>query len=434
MKKKIALILASALMCYSLALGEEEIPTGFNDAPSGDPFSQTKFVPDISLILDMTGVYRNVRDGKYATFHSPEFTLVPADEDRHGHEEPYPRRGFNFNYAEITFYSIVDPYFDLFAVCGITEDAIALEEAYFTTRKLPMGLQVKAGKFLSGFGRLNEQHSHYWDFADIPLAYNAFFGEGGLNEIGARITLVLPIDFYLMLGAEALQGSNPRSFGSERFLNVDGLEITDSSNGPNLGVGYVKTSFDAGDLTVLAGASGALGKARIDHGLDRTGKSGSAFSGDAYVLGGDITLKYSIDSTRYVSLQAEYLYRRMDGDTFRNDASDVMTGSTVNKKQSGLYAQLIGKISKQWRAGARYDLLHLNRVEENGTGADLPENMPRYSGMLEYSPTEFSRFRLQYNFDATRYGTGPGGFEKEKCHEIIFQANLAIGAHGAHSF
>lgn len=367
----IILILTSTCMCYSLARGEEEIPSGFDDAPSGDPFSQTKFVPDISLILDMTGVYRNVRDEKYATLHSPEFTLVPAAEERHGHEESYPVRGFNFNYAEITFYSIVDPYFDLFAVCGITEDAIALEEGYFTTRKLPLGLQLKAGKFLSGFGRLNEQHSHYWDFADIPLVYNAFFGEGGINEIGARITLVLPLDFYLMLGAEALQGSNPRSFGSKQILNVDGLEICDGSNGPNLGVGYIKTSFDIGELTVLAGASGALGKARIDHGLDRTEKSGSAFSGDACVQGGDITLKYSIDSARYVSLQTEYLYRSMEGDAVRNDASDVMRESIVNKEQSGLYAQLIGKISKQWRAGARYDLQNLNRVKENGTEAEL---------------------------------------------------------------
>ncbi len=410
MRKIIILILTLTFMCYSLARGEEEIPSGFDDVPSGDPFSQTKFVPDISLILDMTGVYRNVRDEKYASFHIPEFSLVPADEERHGHEEPYPVRGFNFNYAEITFYSIVDPYFDLFAVCGVTEDAIALEEGYFTTRKLPLGLQVKAGKFLSGFGRLNEQHSHYWDFADIPLAYNAFFGEGGLNEIGVRITLVLPLDFYLMLGAEALQGNNPRSFGAEQLLNIDGVEISDGSNGPNLGVGYIKTSFDMGDLTVLAGASVALGEARIDHGLNRVGKSGSAFTGNTLVLGGDITLKYSIDSTRYISLQTEYLYRHMEGDAFRNDASDVMSESIVNKEQSGLYAQLIGKISKQWRAGARYDLLHLNRVKENGSEAELPENMPRYSGMLEYSPTEFSRFRLQYNFDATRYGTGPDGF------------------------
>jgi len=439
MKKLLYVITAMILLAAPALRGEN------GDAPvehesgetAGSPFNQSKFVPDISLILDASFVFRSERDEKYAALRSPEYTLVPAEEHRHGHEEPFPTRGFNLNYAEIAFYSIVDPYFELFASMEVTEDSISLEEGYFATKSFPLGLQLKAGKFLSSFGRLNEQHTHYWDFADAPLVYNAFFGEGGLNETGAKLSWVAPTDIYIMLGAEALQGANTRSFGTNRILHAAGPAysvVADGSNGPNLTVGYMKTSFDIGDLTVLTGASGALGETRINHGLDRTLMSGSAFDGKSFVLCGDITLKYSLDSVRFVSLQAEYLFRRMEGDLYLNDASDVMTRADMEKRQSGLYAQLVAKFSRRWRCGTRFDLLHMNRVEEDGVEEDLPENMPRYSGMLEYNPTEFSRFRLQYNFDASRYEEEAGSFERKINHEVIVQANLAIGAHGAHSF
>lgn len=429
----LSIIVAIALLAPTLRAEDGDAPEG-GEQSSGSAFSQAKFVPDISLILDASYVYRNTRDEEYEALETPEFNPAPGEETGHGHAEPHLRNGFNFNYAEITFYSIVDPYLELFAVCHLAEEQFGLEEAYFTTRSLPLGLQLKAGKFLSGFGRLNEQHAHYWDFADQTLVHNAFFGEEGLGEVGARLTWVAPLDFYLMIGGEVLQGSNARSFGSDKILHVDGSTIEDGSNGPNLVVSYLKTSFDIGELTVLAGASGAVGRARISHGLDRTGKSGSGFTGDTYVIGGDITLKYQLDSLRFISLQAEYLYRSMEGDMFRNDALDTMTRTEAQKRQSGMYAQLVAKLSRRWRCGARYDLLQMNRAEEDGAVADLPENMPRYSGMLEYNPTEFSRFRVQYNFDASRYETTPRGFEEKRNHEVIVQANLAIGAHGAHSF
>ncbi len=436
MKKILFLAIIMALPFATALRGENE-GAPF-EAESGDasdsPFNQSKFVPDISLMLDGSYVFRNTRNAVYEMLESPEFTLTPGGESWHGHEEPHLRNGFNFNYAEISFYSMVDPYLELFAVCSLSEEHFGLEEAHFTTRSFPLGLQLRAGKFLSGFGRINEQHAHNWDFADQTLVNNAFFGEDGLSEVGVRLTWVAPTDLYLMLGGEALQGTNGRSFGNAKILNVKGTPVANVGNGPNLGVAYLKTSFDIGELTVLAGASAAIGKARINHGLDLAGKSGAAFAGDTRVLGGDITLKYMIDSLRYVSFQGEYLFRHMEGRRFSNDASDEMTRSDMDKRQSGLYAQLTSKFSPRWRCGARYDLLWKNRVRENGVDEGLPENMPRYSGMLEFNPTEFSRFRLQYNFDASKYNCESGAPERKINHEVIIQANLAIGAHGAHSF
>jgi hypothetical protein len=50
--------------------------------------------------------------------------------------------------------------------------------------------------------------------------------------------------------------------------------------------------------------------------------------------------------------------------------------------------------------------------------------------MLEFNPTEFSRFRLQYVFDRSRYLEG----EQKSIHEVLLQMNIAVGPHGAHSF
>ena len=54
--------------------------------------------------------------------------------------------------------------------------------------------------------------------------------------------------------------------------------------------------------------------------------------------------------------------------------------------------------------------------------------------MVEFNPTEFSRIRLQYNYDRTRYAFEDTQWTVTPVHELSLQVNLAIGAHGAHAF
>jgi len=102
------------------------------------------------------------------------------------------------------------------------------------TRRLAWGLELKGGKFLSHFGRLNAQHTHQWDFADAPLVYAAFFGESLLNEKGVRLTWVTPLDMYCMLGGEIFQGENPMSFGRSGYSDQRGTVSVRESDGPDL--------------------------------------------------------------------------------------------------------------------------------------------------------------------------------------------------------
>ncbi len=412
-------------------LGQDDFPV--TQSKAGSPFNQSKFVPDISMIVDFSWVSRDIDNGVFSELHMPGFTHH-HDKEGHDHSSMNSLKGFNLNYGEISFYSIVDPYFDLFAVLHVAEEHAGLEEAYITTRKLPYGFQVKAGKFLSSFGRLNEQHTHYLDFAERPLVLNAFFGEEGLNELGTRITWVAPTDFYLMLGTEILMGENEASFGTAGFSDVNGLVNIHESENPNLFVGYARSSFDIEETVVLFGFSYAHGKTRMDEGFSASEDEGTAIDASTDILCGDLTVKYIIDAIHNISFQSEYMHRSIDGSLYNRDTSFTVAKNSLERKQAGFYSQLVAKLGLRWRAGVRYDLMNLNDVIIGSTKQNYPENPARYSAMLEYLPTEFSRLRLQVNHDESKYLHTSNGLIYKPYTEFILQLNIAIGAHGAHSF
>jgi hypothetical protein len=398
----------------------------------GSSFDQSKFVPDIAFILDISGVARDMANERYYSLAIPGFNYPFLREI--GPSGLNARRGWNFNYGELSLYSVVDPYFDLFAVIGLAPDGAGLEEAYFSTRKLPYGFKVKAGKFLASFGRINEQHEHYWDFANRPLIASAIFGEDGLNETGLQATWVPPTSFYLTFGAEVLNGANEESFGTSGFSAPSGTISVDPVQGPNLYIGFVRSSFDIDEASILFGISNAIGTTRTDQGFSTIGGTGQAVNANTDIIGGDLTVKYSLDAIRYLSFQSEYMYRVINGTEYTRDASITISSPSLDKHNSGLYAQVAARVNQLWRMGLRYDLLMQNDVLVGGVDQHMPSNLTRYSAMIEYSPTEFSRLRLQFDRDLSRYVQSSGGWSRQPYTQVILQANLTIGAHGAHAF
>lgn len=396
-----------------------------------DPFSQSRFIPDISLIFDFSAATRNLSNTELNAVEVPGLIHARREEEGHGHVHApmNAENGFNFNYAELSLYSSVDPYFDLHAAFHLSEASFEVEEAYLITRSLPRGLQLKAGKFLSSFGRLNEQHAHYWDFSNAPLVYRAFLGEHNLMEKGMRLTWLAPARLYLMFGGEVLCGENENSFGTGGFTDATGTHSVSEGSGAGLVVGYVKTSLDVGETSLLAGGSVARGATRTNHGVDdEDNPEGHGVYGRTTLVGGDLTLKHPFDSYRYVSLQTEYLHRRVRGDRF-----DAVGGSLpLVKTQSGLYSQFLLRLAQRWRLGFRYDLIADNRVTVGSSDSTLPEDLASYSAMVEFSPSEFARLRLQYTHDRSLYLDE--GLTQTRDNELILEVNMAIGAHGAHSF
>jgi hypothetical protein len=385
-------------------------PLGAVPQKTSSPFSQAKFVPDIALIVDFSYAYRNVNNEEFQTMALPGFSLTGIDEGFAG-------RGFNLNYAELTISAVVDPYFDLFTCFHLSEGEFEIEEAYVRTRSLPLGFQLKAGQFLSSFGRLNSQHDHYWNFSDQPLIYRGIFGESNLDEKGVQLNWVAPLGIFLQLGVEYLKGENEASFGTTGF-QIGEYNIEEANS--HLWVAFAKTSLDFERLILLGGISFASGKYRWFQ-----AESAYGIAGTSRLWGGDLTLKYLIDSYRYISLQGEYIHRKVDARKYSDSVVDPITPG-----QSGLYLEWIWRFNRRWRWGARYDLIF---EKEAGGGEPLfavPDHLYRCSSMLEYNPTEFSRIRLQYNYDRSRYPAG----EPAEIHEVFFQINLSIGAHGAHPF
>ncbi|MCU0289130.1 MAG: hypothetical protein MUF15_22395 [Acidobacteria bacterium] len=430
------------------ASGGGESLSGEQESTAAAPFSQKKFLPNIALILDFSFVRRDLNQNLFETLEIPGFIHGHSHQDGHSHTVPNAEKGFNLNYGELVLGAAVDPYFDLFTAFHLSENSFEIEEAYIESRSLPYGFRLKLGKFLSGFGRINSQHAHYWDFADTPLVYKVFFSDHGLLEKGIQLNWVAPTSFYLGVGIECLQGTNENSFGTGDFQLIDattGNTVNlESVPLPNTWTFFGKTSFDAGDLTILAGISYAIGKTRQDHFEEEESPHG--FAGHSSVMGVDFTVKYLLSSYTYLALQGEYLYRSMRGSRFlvyepgestayeeeheHGQEGYEVVESPLNKKQAGFYAQLVFRFHRLWRLGARWDQLNKNNITLDRVLLDLPGKLSRYSFIMDFSPTEFSRIRLQYSYNDYAFReTG-----RKKYHELALQFNLSIGAHGAHPF
>lgn len=439
MNKSLKLLGFSLLLGLGLQAptwGQAQTPNG-NDpnAPNflNSPFNQQNFVPNISLILDMSLSGRDITGDAFRMLESP---FHRQHRGSLGHT-PNLNNGFNLNYAELTMQAPVDPYVELFSTFHLSAFEFEIEEAYAVSRGLPFNLQLKGGKFLSHFGRINMQHAHFWSFGETPLVYKAFLGDEGLNEIGAQVSWVAPTDIYLNLGFEALQGTNFESFGTSGFA-VGSSELK-PVNWPNAFVGFVKTSFDIEDTVILAGVSYAQGGSRAANAFGDSAASDDGhlhvhqvsdtplppaldyFAGSARILGADLTLRHFINSYQDITWQSEYLHRWMGGSHYDTDGRRA-----VLSQQNGAYSQLLWRFQQQWRTGARVDLLGMNTQNETSYASFLP----RYSAMVEYYPSEFSRFRLQYTHDRSQYLNQAAA----PFHEVSFQVNLAMGAHGAHEF
>jgi hypothetical protein len=398
---------------------------------SSNPFVQNVFNPDMALIIDTAFARSNVEDSDRARLEIPGFL-------DHVHTQG-KTDGFNFNYLEFSFYAPVDPYFELFAVVSREHEQFEIEEAYVNTLGLPGGFNVRLGRFLSAFGRLNEQHKHYWDFYDAPLAYEGILGPHGLGSTGARIFWTAPTNFLLTAGTEILQGDveeNP-TFGNDGFT-FGGVKGIDPAARPSLCSAFLKSSFDRGDDILLLGASLFYGPTRINHGSSDEDEGDAphvphAVSADGTkVFGLDFTYKHLIDSYRSVTVQSEFLAKRLKGTFYRLPEPESVEELPIRKTNAGFYSQIVWRFDRygRWRTGFRYDLLFDNHTTLAGTEAELPGQLSRYTAMLEFNPTEFSRIRFQYDYDRSR-------FLDEKrlgIHEFLLQFNFSIGAHGAHKF
>ena len=434
------------------ALAPPGAPAGTNVVSAPPPAASAQSTPrpvwSPADPLRLAGNERNYLNlslsGLFALGYS---TAEEVEELQLGGHDP-TQRGFTVQNVEATFEGKIDPYFRgqssiIFLLDPDGETAVELEEAYLESLSLPANLQLKAGQFFSEFGRLNPTHPHTWDFVDQPLVNGRFFGGDGLRNPGARLSWLAPTPFYseLMLGVQNSHGETAFSFR------------TDHEEEPYLGrlhdVGRVKSFGDllfvpryaaswnlSDEQTLLAGASAAFGP------------NASGASADTQIDGLDLFWKWKPVNHHagfpFVSWQTEAMLRRyqaasFDWDLDQNGALDPGEVDADNDGvpdllpgehliDYGFYSQLAYGFRKGWVAGLRGDLVTSRRGDyERAFGRD-PDRATRWrlAPNLTWYPTEYSKFRLQYNYD-DRGGPGTD-------HSVWLQFEFLLGAHAAHRF
>ncbi|HET9933299.1 MAG TPA: hypothetical protein VFQ35_21490, partial [Polyangiaceae bacterium] len=323
--------------------------------------------PDISVIGDFA------------------FAAFSRDENHQTGGHDPTETGFNLQQLELSLSGAVDPYFRFDSYLVFGAEGFELEEAYGTTLDLPGHLQARAGQFLTRFGRLNPTHPHAWDFLDQPFALGRVFGGEGNRGLGAELSWLTPLPWYVELVGSMTradgEGSNRSFYGD---ANPKIASVRDF-----LYIGALKQFFPLSENWSLAwGLSAARGP-------NPTGPNHGT-----YVYGSDVYLKYrpiTRQSQTELSLQAEWLVRR-------RHASDAMLYDV------GSYAQVVYRFARRYSAAVRYEYGTPSR-DSSGTlrvdtlDPDWVATRTRESVAFTFYPSEFSRLRLQGSRDS---GLGDG--------------------------
>jgi hypothetical protein len=247
---------------------------------------------------------------------------------------------------------------------------------------------------------------------------------------------VAPTPLYWDLGVEVGRGRNfPAGPPGGRDKNGFGSSNFFTTLGGDFGTG---TAWQAG-LSYLATSP----QDRPYQDVDSTGTPvTNSFTGKSGLWALDGILKWAPNfnpTETYFKLQGEYFRRREDGDltfdTAGTTGGGTQTGSYTST-QSGWYLQGVYQFVPMWRVGYRYDRLNAGTANiglvDSGTlaAADFPVlsayNPTRNTVMVDWSPSEFSRIRLQLAQDKSRSDATD--------NEVFLQYIVSLGAHGAHKF
>ena len=368
-------------------------------------FAQSNVNPDISLI------------GKFNTF-----TNFNKDTPEYG------KLNFDIPSFELFIDGYLNPYARATANIAFEDGTFNAEEIYANiVRGLPLDVQIKAGKYLLGFGKLNLAHPHSWPFIDRPLFHQVYFGPEGFNDIGINLSFILPTeDFYTTLDLGVYKG--------DAITNNTGGEDADDNevrgNSP-IFVGRLGSFFSMGDFTNLdLGLSGSYGNYAkssfyIPDSIDLASEMLT------YLYGGiDFKFKYKPDSYSSLVIQGEGLLNHRD--VIRGTDLEPVIESISTY---GAFIYFDYQFLKQFSVGAKYDFTNGIIGDEPSIKTLANDNVNSTHGIsywIGYYPIEETlaiRLGAQHLiFDLK------DNLEKDTETTITLQLLFSLGPHKAHQF
>jgi hypothetical protein len=386
---------------------------------SAGPSNVNSFNPAVAMIL--SGTYEQLKQDP----------AIPATGFAMNANNTGYTRGFSLQESELSISANIDPEFSGVGTFSLAPaGGISVENGFVQTSALGNGLNLKFGRFFSGLGYLNEQHSHVWDFVDQPLVYRVLW-DNQIGDDGLQLKWLAPTDMFVEIGGELGRGLGFP--GTNQNKNGAGSGVLFAHIGDDIGIEH---SWRAGASLHQTRRQNAVSDAVPN--LTGTAVSDS-FTGDSRTAGLDFVWKYSHNGNireRYLKVQGEYFQRKESGTlTYDFTAPGVLPSGANNPSsysvtQSGWYLQSVYQFMPTWRTGLRYDRLDPGVASVGANAGNVISNYAfnpsRLTWMADYNPSEFTRIRLQLAHDESRQGLTD--------NQLFVQYIMSLGAHGAHQY
>jgi hypothetical protein len=392
---------------------------GSRPAPSSAPAGAVAPVPSVSTAADPPAApslselaaprqpFALAQPGRVLLFDigvSGDFVanLTSATrEDRHdgtfaGRENRvFPRE------VELALFGRVDPYASAVVRISAGEEApeegrasreidVRLDEANVSLLSLPLGTTARFGLMRPRFGTLNAVHQGDLPQVDRPNVLSRFFGEEQLEgERGVEAFWVLPLSSYHELSVGVFDGDNEVAFGRGSLRDP-------------LVIGRWRAFFELEDLGGLQLDASVASGVTADHHRNTVAGAGVKYKWMAPGVGLPI-----------VTLAGEALA------AFRHVGPDATASSERRLDRWGGYLYGQYDHDRRWAAGVRGDWTEL--PTERGHEWAL-------SPYLQFKPSEFLRFRLQYKH------TEGTGVVRRVADELFLQGTFILGAHPTERF
>lgn len=331
------------------------------------------------------------------------------------------RVGFDAGETELVLDAPLNPYARGWFTIAYADDEVGIEEGFFVLeRGLPLGLQLKGGKYRTGFGKLNIAHPHTYAFSERFGVLAAYLpGEEAFNETGVQVSaqFAAPRDIAVTASLDVLQGD---SFRIER-------EDSGAPNDPLTADPEVGDRMAEPRAALLGRVSAFVpldDRSGVELGVSATqGTNNVAAATRTTVLGGDVKAKLWTGPQAYVLVQGEVLHHRRD-DAGWDEASAAYT--TGESKGTGGYLFADFNWNTRYNAGAS-----VAQWQELDSEQDWNRSFGLFAGLALLEET--TAFRLDW--ERLQPARPAGATEDpEAVQRLTLRVIFSMGPHKAHQF